>query len=287
MFGRGGGGGGGGGAPAPGRDPGAIGGGVVVRRAGGSVRPSGARGAPTAGAACCGDMDGPVERPGAWEGWAEGGFTGGRMGGAGGAGRIAAGSGACSRGGAISGARCAGAGGAGGAGARRAAPGARAAPSWRAASREASGDGSRRRRDGRGGREFVVFGGEAGSLAGLARFACVARGLGAHDRTFDEQVVGAADHEQMLDVVAAHDDELAMTVEVVGVDDAEPWLAGASTAAQARAEHRLTRSTSTRTTTRTAARPRSQNRTRLSPVRLVRNCIFPSASAARSIARNR
>ena len=28
-----------------------------------------------------------------------------------------------------------------------------------------------------------------------------------------------------------------MTVEVIGVDDAEPWLAGASAAAQARAEH--------------------------------------------------
>jgi hypothetical protein len=93
------------------------------------------------------------------------------------------------------------------------------------------------RRDGGRRRKVRVLGRQSGRFARLARLAGISRGLGAHDRAFHKKVVGAADHEQVFDVVAAHDHELAMAVEVVGVDDAEPWLARAPAAAQASAEH--------------------------------------------------
>ena len=38
-------------------------------------------------------------------------------------------------------------------------------------------------------------------------------------------------HDEMLDIIAPHDDELALAVEVKGVDDAEPGLASAPRAA--------------------------------------------------------
>ena len=49
--------------------------------------------------------------------------------------------------------------------------------------------------------------------------------LGANDLRFDDDVVGAADHQEMLDIVAPHENELALSVEREGVDQAEPRLA--------------------------------------------------------------
>ena len=42
------------------------------------------------------------------------------------------------------------------------------------------------------------------------------------DRRFDEDVVGAADQEQMFDIVAPHNDELALAVEVIDIDNVQP-----------------------------------------------------------------
>ncbi|HEY5226654.1 MAG TPA: hypothetical protein VIJ06_07680 [Methylovirgula sp.] len=50
--------------------------------------------------------------------------------------------------------------------------------------------------------------------------------LGPNDLGFDQNVVGAADHHQMFDIVTTDDDELALTVEIEGVDNAEPHLPG-------------------------------------------------------------
>jgi len=50
-------------------------------------------------------------------------------------------------------------------------------------------------------------------------------GLRADDLRFDDDVVGAADHQQMFDIVAAHQNELALTVQGEGVDQAKPRLA--------------------------------------------------------------
>ena len=64
-------------------------------------------------------------------------------------------------------------------------------------------------------------------------------GDGAHDLRFEQHVVGAADHDQVLDVVAAHQHQLTLSVERKGVDQAEPRLAGAARAGhpQAMAEN--------------------------------------------------
>jgi hypothetical protein len=55
-----------------------------------------------------------------------------------------------------------------------------------------------------------------------------AHGLHAHDLPFDQQVIRPADHDQMLDIVAAHQHELAMAVEIESVDDSEARLACAT-----------------------------------------------------------
>jgi hypothetical protein len=47
------------------------------------------------------------------------------------------------------------------------------------------------------------------------------RWLGAHDVRLDQQVVRAADHDQVLDRVAAHDDEAALPVDGRDVQDSE------------------------------------------------------------------
>jgi hypothetical protein len=50
----------------------------------------------------------------------------------------------------------------------------------------------------------------------------------ADDVGLDDHVVGAADQEQVLHVVAPEQDELALPVEIVDVDDAEPRLPAAA-----------------------------------------------------------
>lgn len=76
---------------------------------------------------------------------------------------------------------------------------------------------------------------ERSGIAGGARVARVAR-LGANDGAFDQQVVRPADHQQVLDVVPADDDKLAMTIKVVSVDNAKSRLARPCPAAQSRAK---------------------------------------------------
>ena len=55
----------------------------------------------------------------------------------------------------------------------------------------------------------------------VARAAC---GLVADDRRFDDHVRRAADHDQVLDVVAPDQNQLALAIEVIGIDDAEAGL---------------------------------------------------------------
>lgn len=50
----------------------------------------------------------------------------------------------------------------------------------------------------------------------------------AHDVAFDDEIIGAAQHDQMLDVVAPQQDELALPIEIVDIDDAEPRLSPAT-----------------------------------------------------------
>ena len=52
--------------------------------------------------------------------------------------------------------------------------------------------------------------------------------LGTNDLGFDQNVIGTTDHHQMLDIVPADDDKLALTIEIEGIDDAEPHLPGAT-----------------------------------------------------------
>ena len=74
--------------------------------------------------------------------------------------------------------------------------------------------------------------GRAGPLRpGSASRAPTAR---AHDVGFDHHVARSADHQQMLDVVAADDDELAAPVDGGSVDHGEPRLAGAGGGVEAR-----------------------------------------------------
>lgn len=49
----------------------------------------------------------------------------------------------------------------------------------------------------------------------------------AHNRAFDHDVVRPPDHDQMLDIVAPHENKLAISVEVEGVDHAQSGLASA------------------------------------------------------------
>ena len=48
--------------------------------------------------------------------------------------------------------------------------------------------------------------------------------LHAHEGRFDHEIVGAADHDEVFDIVASHEDQLALPVEIEGVHDAEPRL---------------------------------------------------------------
>lgn len=75
-------------------------------------------------------------------------------------------------------------------------------------------------------------------LAAGAGVAWISGRLGADDGALNEQIVRPADHQQVFDVVATDDDELAVPVEIVGVDDAEPRLTGPRRAAQSDAEQR-------------------------------------------------
>jgi hypothetical protein len=63
------------------------------------------------------------------------------------------------------------------------------------------------------------------SLAGIASLSR----LGADNRGFDHHVVRPADHQEMLDIIAAHDDELPLPVDLEGIYDAEALLAAATT----------------------------------------------------------
>ncbi|MEI2734387.1 MAG: hypothetical protein V9G24_05945 [Rhodoblastus sp.] len=86
------------------------------------------------------------------------------------------------------------------------------------------------RRDGLGGERTARLDRGRRLAAGPGgRALAVARGarLAAHDRRLDQDVVRAADHDEMFDIVATHDDELAIRADVVRVDDAEPLLAAA------------------------------------------------------------
>jgi hypothetical protein len=60
---------------------------------------------------------------------------------------------------------------------------------------------------------------------GSRHLACGRRG--ANDIRLDHDVGRAADHHQMLDIVAAYQDELAAGVHRGGVDHGEAWLAPA------------------------------------------------------------
>jgi len=51
--------------------------------------------------------------------------------------------------------------------------------------------------------------------------------LGPNDLGFDQNVIGAADHDQMFDIVAADDDELALAIKIEGVDNAKTQLTAA------------------------------------------------------------
>ena len=83
------------------------------------------------------------------------------------------------------------------------------------------GRAGRRRRGGLGrpGRPGAGRGGGAG-FRRASRNA-----FGARDRPLDEEIVGAADEQEMLHVVAAHDYELALAVKVVNIHDIEPAAA--------------------------------------------------------------
>ena len=78
--------------------------------------------------------------------------------------------------------------------------------------------------------------------AGAARGGDVAIGrLAAHDIGFDQDVGRAADHDQVFDIVAAHDHELAAAIDGAGFDHRETRLAsargGAAEAVGAEAAH--------------------------------------------------
>lgn len=53
--------------------------------------------------------------------------------------------------------------------------------------------------------------------------------LDSDDFRFDHKIVGAADHDEMFGIVAADDDQLALPIEIKGVDNAKPRLAGPPT----------------------------------------------------------
>ena len=59
------------------------------------------------------------------------------------------------------------------------------------------------------------------ALAPIAR-------LGPDDLRLDQNVVRAADHDEMFGVVAPDDDKLALAVEIEGIDDAQPQLPAAA-----------------------------------------------------------
>jgi hypothetical protein len=85
----------------------------------------------------------------------------------------------------------------------------------------------RRRRSGEG-RGRGLRGGGSGRRGRLGGDLLVARQslrLRADNLRLDHDIIGAADHQEMFDIVAAHDDELALAVERESVDQAEPRLA--------------------------------------------------------------
>jgi hypothetical protein len=59
------------------------------------------------------------------------------------------------------------------------------------------------------------------------RCRCLGR-RGTGDRGFDQNIVRPADHDQMFDIVAPHQHELALSVEVEDIDDGESRLAPAT-----------------------------------------------------------
>ncbi len=52
--------------------------------------------------------------------------------------------------------------------------------------------------------------------------------FGPDDLRLDQYVVGAADHDQMFDIVAADDDELPLAIEIEGINNTKPHLSGPS-----------------------------------------------------------
>jgi hypothetical protein len=62
----------------------------------------------------------------------------------------------------------------------------------------------------------------------LPRVLVSAAGLGPDDLGLDQNIIWAADHHQMFDIVAAHNDQLPLSIEIEGVHDAQPHLAGAA-----------------------------------------------------------
>jgi hypothetical protein len=51
-----------------------------------------------------------------------------------------------------------------------------------------------------------------------------------HDFGFDQKIVGAADHHEMFDIVAPHENQLPLPVEIKRIDDAQTRLTCPSTA---------------------------------------------------------
>ncbi|WP_371033282.1 hypothetical protein [Methylosinus sp. PW1] len=71
----------------------------------------------------------------------------------------------------------------------------------------------------RGGRAERPAGAGGGSLF-LAR--ALLAGLDPADRRLDQEIIRPADEQEMLDIVAAHDNELPIAVDIESIDDIEP-----------------------------------------------------------------
>jgi hypothetical protein len=71
----------------------------------------------------------------------------------------------------------------------------------------------------------VLAGLDAGGRKTGERRVARRAGSRAHDVAFDEDVVGSADHDEMLDMIPAHQHQLALPVEIEGVHDSEARLA--------------------------------------------------------------
>ncbi len=61
----------------------------------------------------------------------------------------------------------------------------------------------------------------AGAGGGLLLARALLAGLDTVDRGFDQQIIGPADEQKMLDIIAPHDDQLAVAVDIESIDDVQ------------------------------------------------------------------